>query len=255
MSALSEAIGLTKIFATPSGPFTAVDDVTLRIGAGERVGLVGESGSGKSTVGRLLLRLIEPSAGDVVFDGTNLSNLDRRSLRAARKNFQMVFQNPHTSLHPRMTIGDALAEPLRIQGGYGRREMARLVSEMFDVVALPAAFRHRYPHELSGGQKQRVAIARALILNPKLIVFDEPTSALDVSVQAQILEFVLSLCAEKGIAYLFISHNLAAVNHMCETIYVMRHGKVVEKGPAQKVLLHSENAYVRELIEAALATS
>lgn len=213
---------LTREFNVSGGAvITAVDKVDLKIVAGESVAIVGESGSGKSTLGRLVLALIKPTAGSVSFDGKNLADLSAVSMRALRREMQVVFQNPHTSLHPRMTVAQSLAEPLRIQGGSHADAISAKVAEMVDIVGIPRAFLYRYPHELSGGQKQRICIARALMLRPKFIVLDEPTSALDVSVQAQILHFLKTMQLEWSLSYLFISHNLAVVEAMCNSILVM----------------------------------
>jgi oligopeptide/dipeptide ABC transporter ATP-binding protein len=255
--ALVEMSGLRKVFSAGSGVFArrhilAVDDVSLTIGHGESVGLVGESGSGKSTVARLLLGLVRPSEGRVSFEGLRLDTLKSSELRAMRRHMQIVFQNPHTSLHPRMTVAQSLAEPLRIQGCASTGEIRRQVAEMVDVVGLPSAFLHRYPHELSGGQKQRICIARALMLKPKLLVLDEPTSALDVSVQAQILEFLKTLQRDLGLAYLFISHNLAVVEAMCTRVLVMYHGRVVEEGRVDRVLSEPRHPYTQRLLAATL---
>jgi ABC-type glutathione transport system ATPase component len=240
------------LLARTSGVAVAVDGVTLSVGPGERVGLVGESGSGKSTLARLLLRLIEPSSGSICFEGRDLLALSAPELRATRQHMQMVFQNPHTALCPRMSLGQALREPLIIQGNVSPDEQRRRAMDMLDMIGLPRSFFHRYPHELSGGQKQRVCIARALMLRPRLLLLDEPTSALDVSVQAQILDFVLALQVEFGLAYLFISHNLAVVRSMCSRVLVMRRGRIVEQGGAEQVLEHPVHAYTAALIAATL---
>jgi len=256
-SPLVEIADLSKTFTIRDGLFArrsvvAVEDFTLSLQAGESVGLVGESGSGKSTVARLLLGLIPPSAGSIRIEGIELRSLDRQKLRALRSRMQIVFQNPHTALHPRMTVASSLAEPLRIHGGFNSREIRGKVAEMAEIVSLPPLFLHRYPHELSGGQKQRICIARALMLRPKLLVLDEPTSALDVSVQAQILEFLRHVQREWRLAFLFISHNLTIVEAMCERVMVMRRGRVVESGPVEQVMNAPRRAYTRRLLAATL---
>ncbi|UIY31247.1 ATP-binding cassette domain-containing protein [Neorhizobium galegae] len=194
---LLEAIDLRKVYRSQSGSeVTAVDGINLSVATGEIFGVVGESGSGKSTLARMLLRLIEPTSGDIIFDGRNISGLTGEPLRLMRRHMQFVFQNPHSALNGRHTIGDAIGEPLRIQTSMGRREIEARVEALLDIVQLPKMFKYRYPHELSGGQKQRICIARAIALNPRLLILDEPTSALDISVQAQVLDFLQELRAE-----------------------------------------------------------
>ncbi len=257
MTPLLQAQDLSKEFSLRQGVLghrsvVAVDGVSLRIEPGERVGLVGESGSGKSTVARLLLRLIEPTAGSISLEGRDLLALSAAELRSARQHMQMVFQNPHTALYPRMSVGQALAEPLRIQGTVPGAEIRARTLEMLNRIGLPRSFLHRYPHELSGGQKQRICIARALMLQPRLLILDEPTSALDVSVQAQILEFLLALQQEFALASLFISHNLAVIRATCSRVMVMQRGRVVEEGPAEQVLERPAHPYTAALVAATL---
>ncbi|MCC7425782.1 MAG: ABC transporter ATP-binding protein [Alphaproteobacteria bacterium] len=251
-----EALALSKTFTARrrgrAASAVAVDRVDLAIAAGECVGLVGESGCGKSTVARLLLRLIEPDGGDILLEGRSIRTLAGAELRAMRRHVQIVFQNPHSALHPRMSVGAAIAEPLLIQGLAGSTEARQRALAMLDVVGLPRSFAYRYPHELSGGQKQRICIARALILRPQLIVLDEPTSALDVSVQAQILEFLGQMQREFGLSYLLISHNLAVVRAMSRRIMVMYRGQIVEQGTTEALLSVPRHPYTRALLAASL---
>ena len=226
----------------------AVDGVSFQIAPGECVGLVGESGSGKSTVGRAVLRLIEPTAGAVRFAGVDVRAARGQGLRALRRQMQIVFQDPGGSLNPRATVGSAIAEPLLVHRLVrGQRERAAAVAEMLERCGMPAAAAGRYPHEFSGGQRQRIAVARALVLRPRLVVCDEPTSALDVSVQAQILNLLKDLQRDLGLAYLFISHDLAVVRHLCDRVAVMRAGRIVEAGPTEQITSRPEHPYTRAL--------
>ncbi|MEI6161899.1 MAG: dipeptide/oligopeptide/nickel ABC transporter ATP-binding protein, partial [Roseococcus sp.] len=220
---LLQATGLAKTYATRATAFrraarvAAVAGVDLSLNEGGALGLVGESGCGKSTLARLLLRLVPLSAGRILFEGRDITTLPESALRPLRARMQLIHQNPSAALDPRLSVADAVAEPLRIHGQDPRARVPALLAE----VGLPGDFLHRYPHELSGGQKQRVCIARALALEPRLLVLDEPTSALDVSVQAQVLELLAGLRAQRGLAFLFISHNLAVVRQVCEQVAVM----------------------------------
>jgi ABC-type oligopeptide transport system ATPase subunit len=241
--------GLTKVFVSGGKEFRAVDDVSLSVNAGDVHGIVGESGSGKSTVARLVMRLIEPTAGRIVFEGGDLTAKSGEELRRMRRHMQIVFQNPHSSLDPRHTIHSALAEPFLIQTKLRGIELERRIDSLLDIVSLPKAFKYRFPHELSGGQKQRICIARAVALEPRLLVLDEPTSALDVSVQAQIITFLQELRQRLNLTYLFISHNLAVVRHICDHVIVMNQGKVLEQGTTESVFAHSQNDYTRQLID------
>jgi oligopeptide/dipeptide ABC transporter ATP-binding protein len=261
MTPLVEARDLVKRFESGGGwlarllgqtprAVRALDGVSLGIAAGETLGLIGESGCGKSTLGRLLLRLRKPDGGSVRFDGTELTGLDAAAMKAMRRRMQIVFQNPYASLNPRKTVGQILAQPLRLHGlaaGSARRER---VHAMLDQVGLRAGHAGRYPHQFSGGQRQRIAIARALILAPAFVVCDEPVSALDVSIQAQILELLTRLKREFGLTYLFISHDIAVIGHVSDRVAVMYLGAIVESGPARAVLARPLHPYTRALISA-----
>ena len=243
------ASGLSKIFHSGGKEFLAVDNVSLTIGVGEVLGIVGESGSGKSTVARMVMRLIEPTSGRIVFEGEDLTAKSGEELRRMRRHMQIVFQNPHSALDPRHTIRSALAEPFLIQTKVRGVELERRIDNLLDIVSLPKAFKYRYPHELSGGQKQRICIARAVALEPRLLVLDEPTSALDVSVQAQIITFLQELRQKLNLTYLFISHNLAVIRHICDHVMVMNQGKVVEQGSTRAVFASPQSDYTRQLID------
>jgi peptide/nickel transport system ATP-binding protein len=221
------------------------------VGEGRTLALVGESGSGKTTVGKAILQLIRPTAGSVRYGGAELTGLARPALKRHRAAMQIVFQDPYASLNPRMRVADILAEGMRSLGvGASEAERTRRIDAVLDQVGLPAAAKGRYPHEFSGGQRQRIAIARALAVEPKLIVCDEPTSALDVSVQAQILNLLRSLQERLGLAYLFITHNLAVVEYLAHEVAVMTEGRLVEQGTAEQVLRAPRHPYTRMLLEA-----
>ena len=228
----------------------AVDGVSFDIAEGRTLGLVGESGSGKSTTGYCVLQLIKPTAGSIRFQGKELTELGREQMRKMRRELQIVFQDPYSSLDPRMTVGDIVAEPLEVHGVGGRRDRRARVRELLDVVGFNPDYSNRYPHEFSGGQRQRVGVARALALNPSLIVCDEPVSALDVSIQAQILNLLKDLQRDFGLTYLFISHDLAVVRSMSDDIAVMKDGKLVETGTADEVYEHPKHEYTRTLLTA-----
>jgi peptide/nickel transport system ATP-binding protein len=232
------------------GDIKAVDDVSLSIKRGETLGLVGESGCGKSTVGRTILRLYEPTDGRVIFDGQDITELSQKDLRPLRRRMQMVFQDPYASLNPRHSVGRIVGEPLRVHGISGKKDTARRVRELLEVVGLPADAASRYPHEFSGGQRQRIGLARSLALNPDFIVCDEPVSALDVSIQAQIINLLENLQADFELTYLFIAHDLAVVRHISDRIAVMYLGKIVEISSAAELYDEPFHPYTISLLSA-----
>lgn len=232
------------------GTVRAVDGVSLDVAEGETVGLVGESGCGKSTLARTIVRLVPPTEGTVSFEGREISNLSEAAFRAIRPRLQMIFQDPYASLNPRMTVSDALAEPLRVHGLTNGKGVRRRVSELMELVGLAPRFMRKYPHEFSGGQRQRIAIARALALDPKLVIADEPVSALDVSVQAQILNLIARLRDQMGLTLLFIAHDLSVVHYLSHRIAVMYLGRIVELGPADEVFNRPRHPYTKALISA-----
>ena len=228
----------------------AVEDVSFSLHAGETLALVGESGCGKSTTGRSILRLVEPKSGRILFEGQDVRMLDRKGLRAARRRMQMIFQDPFASLNPRKTVGGAIAEPMRVHGLLGRSDAHDRVGELFRKVGLPPAMASRFPHEFSGGQRQRLCIARALALEPKLLVADEAVSALDVSIKAQVINLMMDLQSEMGLAYLFISHDIAVVERISHRIAVMYLGEIVEIGPRAAIMENPQHPYTKRLLAA-----
>ncbi len=259
MTPIIEARHLTKHFAVKRGLFSksighvsAVDDVSFVIEPGHTLGVVGESGCGKTTTAKLVLRLEEPTGGEMLFEGRDLQGLDADGVRAYRRSVQAVFQDPFASLNPRMRVGTIIAEPLVTNERVTAAELQERMAHLLDVVGLPQRSASLFPHEFSGGQRQRIAIARALSLSPKLLVLDEPVSALDVSIRAQILNLLRDLQPKLGLSYLFIAHDLAAVGHMSATIAVMYLGKVVEIGEANAIAKDPKHPYTRALFSAAL---
>ncbi|MEU7132220.1 ABC transporter ATP-binding protein [Streptomyces sp. NPDC046261] len=249
-SVLLEASGLRREFGRGKRAMTAVDGASLTVRAGETLGVVGESGSGKTTLGRMLVRLLEPTAGELRYRGRDIGGLKERELRSFRSELQMVFQDPVSSLNPRRSIGESIADPLRAAGKLGEAQITARVRELLERVGLDPAAYHRYPHEFSGGQRQRVGIARALAPEPKLIVCDEPVSALDVTTQAQVVRLLGELQRDLGLALVFIAHDLAVVRQVSDRLIVMRGGKIVEEGPADVVYERPRHAYTQGLLAA-----
>jgi peptide/nickel transport system ATP-binding protein len=237
-------------YQSARGTVRAVDDVSFDLEAGETVGLVGESGCGKSTLGKAVMRLVPSSDGLVILDGQNLTEMQPVALKAARKNIQMIFQDPYSSLNPRHDIGTIVGQPLSV-AGWSRRDIRGRVAELMRQVGLPAEAVRRYPHEFSGGQRQRIGIARALALNPKVIICDEPVSALDVSVRAQVINLLKDLQQATGVAYLFISHDLSVVEHICDRLIVMYLGRIVESGRGEDIWQQPAHPYTHALLAAA----
>ncbi len=243
------ALPRERLFAPPP-QVKALNGVSFSVRQGQSLGIVGESGSGKSTIARLVMALDVPTSGSVRLLGRDLHQLPREELRAARRNVQMVFQDPYGSLDPRRTVARIVAEPLEVLAQSTRGEQREQAAESLEAVGLRTSDLEKYPHEFSGGQRQRIAIARALITRPKLIVADEPVSALDVSVQAQVLNLMQDLQQQFGISYLLISHDLAVVNHLCDDVCVLHQGLVVERGAPQKLFAHAEHPYTQALMAA-----
>lgn len=246
-----EVKNLKKYFATGKGMLHAVDDVSFTLACGKTLGIVGESGCGKSTIGRTIMRLLEPTSGDVLFNGENVARMNRKQLHDFRREMQMIFQDPFSSLDPRISVSGAIEEALQIQNPWmSRRDRREKVRGIMDMVGLASRFADSYPHELDGGRRQRVGIGRALALEPKLIICDEPVSALDVSIQAQILNLLLDLQEAMGLTYIFITHDLSVVRFISDEIAVMYMGRMVEYAPTESVFEAPQHPYTKALLSA-----
>ncbi len=248
---LIETRGLKKYFSTPGGMLHAVDDVNIRIERGQTLGVVGESGCGKSTLGRTILRLIEPTEGEILFDGEDIAKYNARRMKQMRKRMQIIFQDPFSSINPRMTVSELIAEPMIVAGICpNRAERMERIYELMETVGLAERFVNTYPHELDGGRRQRIGVARALALNPDFIVCDEPVSALDVSIQAQILNLMMDLQDTHNLTYMFITHDLSVVKHISDHIAVMYLGQCVELAPAEEIFVNPVHPYTKALLDA-----
>ena len=242
---------LKKYFNTPKGTLHAVDDVSFTLERGKTLGIVGESGCGKSTTGRAILRLIEPTSGEVIFNGEDIVNKNKEEMRLLRREMQLIFQDPYASLDPRKTVSEIIGEPLKLQKLVpDKNERAKRVHELMEVVGLADRLVNTYPHELDGGRRQRIGIARALAMEPKLIICDEPVSALDVSIQAQILNLMQDLQEKMGLTYIFITHDLSVVNHFANDIAVMYLGQLIEKAPSEMLFDRPTHPYTQALLSA-----
>ncbi|MBR4742605.1 MAG: ATP-binding cassette domain-containing protein [Oscillospiraceae bacterium] len=251
MSALLEVKNLKKYFKVKDGKLLhAVDDVSFKIDPGKTLGVVGESGCGKSTLGRTILHLIEPTDGEIWFEGEDVTSPNRKQLRRLRENMQLIFQDPYSSLDARFSVCESIMEPLKIQRKLSKSEILEETRRLMDTVGLASRFENSYPHEMDGGRRQRVGIARALALNPKFIVCDEPVSALDVSIQAQIINLMLDLQEQKGLAYMFVTHDLSVVKYISDDILVMYMGTMVEKAPANELFQSPLHPYTQALLSA-----
>ena len=250
MTPLLEVRNLKKYFKTRYGLLHAVDDVSFTLDRGKTLGVVGESGCGKTTLGRTVLHLTEPTDGQIFFEGRDIMYPKKRELRKLRENMQIIFQDPYSSLNPRMTVSEAIMEPLILRGGMSKDEMLAETRKLMDTVGLASRFENSYPHELDGGRRQRIGIARALALKPKFIVCDEPVSALDVSIQAQIINLMLDLQEEFGLTYMFVTHDLSVVKYISDEIMVMYLGQVVEKAPSDELFANTLHPYSKALLSA-----
>ena len=250
MPALLEVKNLKKYFKTGGGMLHAVDDVSFALNEGKTLGVVGESGCGKSTLGRTILHLLNPTDGQIFFEGEDITSPSRRELSRLRRNMQIIFQDPFSSLNPRMSVSETIMEPLKLHGGMSKKDMHEETKMLMETVGLAERFWGTYPHELDGGRRQRIGIARALALNPKFIVCDEPVSALDVSIQAQILNLMLDLQERRGLTYMFVTHDLSVVRYISDEILVMYLGQVVEKTSSEELFRNTMHPYSKALLSA-----
>ncbi|MBQ1310954.1 MAG: ATP-binding cassette domain-containing protein [Blautia sp.] len=250
MAPLLETKNLKKYFKTKAGMLHAVDGIDLAINKGETLGVVGESGCGKSTLGRVILHLLESTDGSIFYEGKDVTSVTPKELVKLREHMQIIFQDPFSSLNPRMTVSEILVEPLIISGKFSREEIEKKRKELLDTVGLPKRYANSYPHELDGGRRQRIGIGRALALEPDFIVCDEPVSALDVSIQAQILNLLQDLQEERGLTYMFITHDLSVVKHISHDIMVMYLGQMVEQAPSDELFAHTWHPYTKALLSA-----
>ena len=250
MSAILEVNNLKKYFGTPKGELHAVDDITFTLEKGKTLGVVGESGCGKSTLGRTILHLLESTDGQIIFEGEDITHVDKKKLRQLREKMQIIFQDPFASLNPRMSVRQTIMEPLILKGGMTREQMEQKTAELMETVGLAERLADSYPHELDGGRRQRIGIARALALDPSFILCDEPVSALDVSIQAQVLNLMLDLQEQRGLTYIFVTHDLSVVKHISDEIMVMYLGQMVEKAPADELFDNPLHPYTKALLSA-----
>ena len=250
MGNILEVKNLKKYFHTPKGELHAVDDISFTIEEGKTLGVVGESGCGKSTLGRTILHLLDSTAGQIIFNGEDITKVDKKKLREVRENMQMIFQDPFASLNPRMSVRQTIMEPLLIQGKLSKGEIEKETEKLMETVGLAKRLADSYPHELDGGRRQRIGIARALALNPKFILCDEPVSALDVSIQAQILNLMLDLQEERKLTYIFVTHDLSVVKYISDEIMVMYLGQMVEKAPSDELFKNPVHPYTKALLSA-----
>lgn len=252
--ALIEVRNLKKYFSTPGGMLHAVDDVSFQIEKGKTIGIAGESGCGKSTLGRTILHLYDSTAGQIIYDGKDITDLNRRELRWLHRKMQLIFQDPYSSLNPRMTIVDTIKEPLKLLREYSKSDMVEKTAELMELVGIDKRMSYAYPHELDGGRRQRVGIARALAMDPEFIVCDEPVSALDVSIQAQILNLLQDIQEKKNLTYMFVTHDMSVLRHISNDICIMYLGQLVETSPADELFEQPLHPYTQALLSAIPST-